>query len=160
VFVGDHDSRGALRRRFGSFLGGLEIEFDMFHRLGVDAERIAIGTSARRELATRGRDRVPIPDLWIGVCARRHQAAVLYVDRDYGTLAGVLAFTPVRSLAEIARTRGARPCPSWGAVATRAAGEFQTDWGQQRAVGVSYRVARAAAHAGLPLLLPEGVAQS
>jgi predicted nucleic acid-binding protein len=74
----------------------LEIELDTFHQLRVDAETIAIASTAQRELATRSQHRVPIPDLLIAACAHQHQAGVLHVDRHYETLARVLAFTPVR----------------------------------------------------------------
>jgi predicted nucleic acid-binding protein len=74
----------------------LEIELDTFHQLRVDAETIATGLTAQRELAAQSQHRVPIPDLLIAACAHQHQAAVLHVDRHYETLARVLAFTPVR----------------------------------------------------------------
>ncbi len=74
----------------------LEDELDAFHELRTDAETIAIARTAQRELAARGRHRVPIADLLIAACAHQHQAAVLHVDRHYETLARVLAFTALR----------------------------------------------------------------
>jgi predicted nucleic acid-binding protein len=74
----------------------LEVELDVFHELRMDAETIAIGRTAQRELATRSQHRVPIPDLLIAACAHQHGAAVLHLDRHYDTLARVLAFTPIR----------------------------------------------------------------
>jgi predicted nucleic acid-binding protein len=75
-----------------------QIEQDLaaFRDLRMDAETIATGVSAQRELAKRGRHRVPIPDLLIAACAQQHHAAVLHLDRHYDTLAEVLAFEPVR----------------------------------------------------------------
>jgi predicted nucleic acid-binding protein len=74
----------------------LEEELDAFDELRMDAETIAIARSAQRELATKSRHRLPIPDLLIAACAHQHHAAVLHMDRHYDTLAGVLIFTPVR----------------------------------------------------------------
>lgn len=74
----------------------LEEELDAFDELRMDAETIAIARSAQRELATKSRHRLPIPDLLIAACAHQHHAAVLHIDRHYDTLAGVLIFTPVR----------------------------------------------------------------
>lgn len=74
----------------------LEEELDRFHELRIDGETIAIARTAQRELAARSQHRLPIPDLLIAACAHQHQAAVLHVDRHYETLAGVLAFTPIR----------------------------------------------------------------
>jgi hypothetical protein len=62
----------------------------------MDAETFAVARTAQRDLAAKSRHRVPIPDLLIAACAHQHQAAVLHLDRHYDTLAGVLAFTPVR----------------------------------------------------------------
>jgi predicted nucleic acid-binding protein len=74
----------------------LDAELDAFHELRTDAETIRIARGAQRELAATSPRRVPIPDLLIASCAHQHNAAVLHVDRHYDTLAGVLAFTPVR----------------------------------------------------------------
>ena len=74
----------------------LEEELDAFHELRMDAETIALARGAQRELASRSRHRVPIPDLLIAACAHQHQAAVLHLDRHYDTLARVLSFRPVR----------------------------------------------------------------
>jgi predicted nucleic acid-binding protein len=75
-----------------------QIEQDLaaFRDLRMDAETIASAASAQRELAQRGRHRLPIPDLLIAACAQQHHAAVLHLDRHYDTLAEVLAFEPVR----------------------------------------------------------------
>lgn len=75
-----------------------QVEQDLaaFRDLRMDAETIATAVSAQRELAQRGRHRVPIPDLLIAACAQQHHAAVLHLDRHYDTLAEVLAFEPVR----------------------------------------------------------------
>ncbi len=75
-----------------------QIEDDLaaFHELRVDAETIATAVAAHRELARRGRHRVPLPDLLIAACAQQHQASVLHVDRHFDVLAEVLAFVPVR----------------------------------------------------------------
>ena len=62
----------------------------------MDAETFAIAASGQRELARAGRHRAPLPDLLIAACAQQHSARVLHVDRHYDTLAGVLAFRPVR----------------------------------------------------------------
>ena len=67
-----------------------------FRELRMDAETFAAAASAQRELANTGRHRVPIPDLLIAACAQQHGADVLHVDRHFDTLAGVLAFRPVR----------------------------------------------------------------
>ena len=74
----------------------LEDELDAFHELRTDAETIAIARTAQRDLATKSRHRVPIPDLLVAACAHQHQAAVLHLDRHYETLAEVLSFTPYR----------------------------------------------------------------
>jgi predicted nucleic acid-binding protein len=76
--------------------GQIEEDLDAFHDLRMDAETIAIATSAQRELAQRGRHRIPIPDLLIASCAQQHHAAVLHDDRHYDALAEVLAFQPIR----------------------------------------------------------------
>lgn len=67
-----------------------------FHELRVNEETILTAITAQRELAAKGRHRLPIPDLLIAACAQQHQAAVLHVDRHYDVLAEVLAFEPVR----------------------------------------------------------------
>lgn len=67
-----------------------------FRDLRMDAETILTAVTAQRELGSRGRHRVPIPDLLIAACAQQYQAAVLHVDRHYDVLADVLAFEPVQ----------------------------------------------------------------
>jgi predicted nucleic acid-binding protein len=74
----------------------IEQDLAAFRDLRVDAETITTAVNAQRELAQRGRHRVPIPDLLIAACAQQHHAAVLHLDRHYDTLAEVLAFEPVR----------------------------------------------------------------
>jgi predicted nucleic acid-binding protein len=74
----------------------IESYLDAFRDLRIDAETISTATSARRELARRGRHRLPIPDLLIAACAQQHHAAVLHLDRHYDVLAEVLAFESVR----------------------------------------------------------------
>jgi predicted nucleic acid-binding protein len=74
----------------------IEENLDTFHDLRIDAETVEIATSAQRELAQRGRHRIPIPDLLIASCAQQHQAAVLHLDRHYDALTEVLAFQSVR----------------------------------------------------------------
>jgi predicted nucleic acid-binding protein len=74
----------------------IEQDLAAFRDLRMDAETIATAVSAQRELAQRGRHRVPVPDLLIAACAQQHHAAVLHLDRHYDTLAEVLAFEPVR----------------------------------------------------------------
>ncbi len=66
-----------------------------FRDLRIDAETFAIALSAQRELAPRGRHRLPVPDLLISACAHQHAADVLCRDRHFETLAEVLTFTPV-----------------------------------------------------------------
>jgi predicted nucleic acid-binding protein len=75
----------------------IEAQLDVFRELRMDAETFAVATSAQRELASRGRHRVPIPDLLIAACAQQHAADVLHVDRHFELLTEVLAFTPVRA---------------------------------------------------------------
>jgi predicted nucleic acid-binding protein len=74
----------------------LENDLSSFRDLRMDVETFAIAAGAQRELAARGRHRVPIPDLLIAACAQQHGAAVVHVDRHYDGLAGVLAFDAVR----------------------------------------------------------------
>jgi predicted nucleic acid-binding protein len=74
----------------------LEEQLDTFRELRVDAETIAVARTAQRELATKSRHRLPVPDLLIAACAHQHQANVLHLDRHYDTLASVLTFTPIR----------------------------------------------------------------
>jgi predicted nucleic acid-binding protein len=74
----------------------IEQDLAAFRDLRMDAETIATAVRAQRELAQRGRHRVPVPDLLIAACAQQHHAAVLHLDRHYDTLAEVLAFEPVR----------------------------------------------------------------
>ncbi len=74
----------------------IEQRLTAFHELRMNAETIATAVSAHRELAQKGRHRLPIPDLLIAACAQQHQAAVLHIDRHYDVLAEVLAFKPVR----------------------------------------------------------------
>jgi predicted nucleic acid-binding protein len=74
----------------------LEQDLSAFRELRMDAETFAIAATAQRELAGRGRHRVPLPDLLIGACAQQHGADVLHVDRHYELLESVLAFRPVR----------------------------------------------------------------
>lgn len=80
----------------------LEVDLAQFRDLRMDAETFALALSAHRELAARGRHRLPIPDLLVASCAQQHSADVVHVDRHYETLSQVLAFTP----AEAARPRG------------------------------------------------------
>jgi predicted nucleic acid-binding protein len=75
----------------------LEGDLAEFRDLRMDAETCAIAVGAQRELASKGRHRVPIPDLLIAACAQQHGADVVHVDRHYDTLAGVLSFTPIRA---------------------------------------------------------------
>lgn len=77
----------------------IETELEAFRELRIDAETIATAATAQRELAQRGRHRIPIPDLLIAACAQQHQAAVLHVDRHYDALAEVLSFESVRLIA-------------------------------------------------------------
>ncbi len=84
----------AVQLAYGAF-EALEAALDVLHELRIDAETIAIGRTAQRELAARSQHRVSIPDLLIAACAQQHQAAVLHLDRHYDTLARVLSFTPV-----------------------------------------------------------------
>jgi predicted nucleic acid-binding protein len=74
----------------------IEEYLDTFRDLRIDAETIATAVTAHRELAERGRHRLPVPDLLIAACAQQHQAAVLHCDRHYDVLAEVLAFKPVK----------------------------------------------------------------
>jgi predicted nucleic acid-binding protein len=74
----------------------IETQLEVFRDLRMNGETIATALGAQRELAARGRHRVPIPDLLIAACAQQHQADVLHLDRHYDVLAEVLAFTPVR----------------------------------------------------------------
>ena len=74
----------------------IEEALTAFRDLRTDAETILTAMTAHRELGSRGRHRVPIPDLLIAACAQQHQAAVLHVDRHYDVLAEVLAFEPVQ----------------------------------------------------------------
>lgn len=73
----------------------IEEALSSFRDLRMDAETIVTATTAQRELAARGRHRVPIPDLFIAACAQQHQAGVLHLDRHYDVLTEVLAFESV-----------------------------------------------------------------
>jgi predicted nucleic acid-binding protein len=75
----------------------LEQDLAEFRDLRMDAETFAIALGAQRELADSGHHRIAIPDLLIAACAQQHAADVVHVDRHYETLAGVLAFRPVRA---------------------------------------------------------------
>ncbi|TML95677.1 MAG: PIN domain nuclease [Actinobacteria bacterium] len=75
----------------------LEDDLAQFRDLRMDAETFAIALGAHRELAARGQHRVALPDLLVAACAQQHAAGVVHVDRHYETLAGVLAFTPLRA---------------------------------------------------------------
>jgi predicted nucleic acid-binding protein len=75
----------------------LEDDLASFRDLRMDAETFVVATVAQRELAAKGRHRVPIPDLLIGACAQQHGADVAHVDRHYDVLAEVLAFAPLRA---------------------------------------------------------------
>jgi predicted nucleic acid-binding protein len=75
----------------------LDDQLGAFRDLRMDAETFATAAAAQRELANRGRHRVPIPDLLIAACAQQHAADVLHVDRHFDVLAEVLAFTPIRA---------------------------------------------------------------
>ena len=75
----------------------LEDDLAQFRDLRIDAETFAIALGAHRELAARGQHRVALPDLLVAACAQQHAAGVVHVDRYYETLAGVLAFTPLRA---------------------------------------------------------------
>jgi predicted nucleic acid-binding protein len=68
-----------------------------FRELRMDAATFAAAEAAQRELADRGRHRVPIPDLLIAACAQQHGADVLHVDRHFDVLADVLSFSSVRA---------------------------------------------------------------
>jgi len=68
-----------------------------FRDLRMDSATFAAAESAQRELADRGKHRVPIPDLLIAACAQQHGADVLHVDRHFDVLAGVLSFASVRA---------------------------------------------------------------
>jgi predicted nucleic acid-binding protein len=74
----------------------IEEALTAFRDLRMDAETILTAMTAHRELGSRGRHRIPIPDLLIAACAQQYQAAVLHVDRHYDVLAEVLAFEPVQ----------------------------------------------------------------
>ena len=74
----------------------IEDNLSVFRDLSVNAETIRTAVTAHRELAQKGRHRLPIPDLLIASCAQQHQAAVLHIDRHYDVLAEVLAFESVR----------------------------------------------------------------
>ncbi len=74
----------------------IETHLASFRDLRMDAETIATAIGAQRELAERGKHRLPIPDLLIAACAQQHQASVLHVDRHYELLSEVLAFEPIR----------------------------------------------------------------
>lgn len=74
----------------------IEDGLDDLRELRMDAETFAVARTAQRELAARGRHRVPIPDVLIAACAHQHGASVLHVDRHYDVLARVLEFEPVR----------------------------------------------------------------
>jgi predicted nucleic acid-binding protein len=74
----------------------LEGDLASFHELRMNAETLQLAVAAHRDLARRGRHRLPIPDLLIATCAQQHQAAVLHLDRHYDALAEVLTFEPVR----------------------------------------------------------------
>lgn len=73
-----------------------EEDLTEFRDLRMDVHTFAIAEGAQRELARSGQQRVPMPDVLIAACAQQHGAGVLHVDRHYDTLAGVLAFEPVR----------------------------------------------------------------
>ena len=75
----------------------LEDDLAQFRDLRMDAETFAIALGGQRELAARGQHRVALPDLLVAACAQQHAADVVHVDRHYETLAGVLAFTPLRA---------------------------------------------------------------
>jgi predicted nucleic acid-binding protein len=75
----------------------IEQELAAFHELRIDAETIATAVAAHRELAQRGRHRLPLPDLLIAACAQQHQAGVLHVDRHFDVLAEVLTFEAIRA---------------------------------------------------------------
>lgn len=77
--------------------GRLAEDLAQFRDLRMDAETFAVAVVAQRELASRGRHRVPIPDLLIASCAQQHAADVVHVDRHYETLSQVLAFRPRRA---------------------------------------------------------------
>ena len=74
----------------------LEGDLAGFRRLRMDAQTMAAARGAQRELAERGRHRLPIPDILIAACAAQHGAGVLHADRHYDALADVLDFEPVR----------------------------------------------------------------
>lgn len=75
----------------------LEDDLDQFRDLRMDAGTFSVAHDAQRRLAASGHHRLPIPDLLIAACAQQHAADVVHVDRHYETLAGVLAFRPVRA---------------------------------------------------------------
>ncbi|MBE2315215.1 PIN domain-containing protein [Solirubrobacter sp. CPCC 204708] len=75
----------------------LEQDLAAFRDLRMDAETFGIAVTAQRELASRGRHRVSLPDLLIAACAQQHAADVLHVDRHFETLTDVLAFSAVRA---------------------------------------------------------------
>jgi predicted nucleic acid-binding protein len=74
----------------------IEEQLSLFRDLRINAETVQTAVTAHRELAQKGRHRLPIPDLLIAACAQQHQAAVLHIDRHYDVLAEVLAFEPIR----------------------------------------------------------------
>jgi predicted nucleic acid-binding protein len=75
----------------------IEQELSAFHELRIDAKTITTAVAAHRELAERGRHRLPLPDLLIAACAQQHQAGVLHVDRHFDVLAEVLTFEAIRA---------------------------------------------------------------
>jgi predicted nucleic acid-binding protein len=83
--------------RSGADHARLTEELASFRDLRMDAQTFAVALAAQRDLAQRGRHRVPIPDLLIAACAQQHGADVVHRDRHYDTLAEVLAFRPVRA---------------------------------------------------------------
>jgi predicted nucleic acid-binding protein len=83
--------------RRGDDYAQLERDLAEFRDLRMDAETFAIALGAQRELATRGRHRISLPDLLIAACAQQHAAAVLHVDRHFEALTEVLAFDAVRA---------------------------------------------------------------
>ena len=71
-------------------------DLSAYRDLRIDHATLSRAESAQRELADRGQQRIPLPDLLIGACAQQHGADVLHVDRHYDTLAKIFGFRSIR----------------------------------------------------------------
>jgi predicted nucleic acid-binding protein len=86
-----------LSARSGQIFDELEQEFSMLRAAPLTATVARAAQSAMRTLAHRsaGAHRIPVVDYLIAAAAQETGAAVIHYDRDYDTLAEVMAFESV-----------------------------------------------------------------